>query len=242
MSDAVPRGPYERLLCSVIAPGNESHIWPFWSALQFWVIEDETAVPCWVAQSRSCSFRSTSWLTTCTRSSHNAALRQTPRLTHLLTKTRTGFSALREGRSHFSNTVCLKKPQDCLRPAGGHKLPFFFLLLLSCTNQLLFDGHHKLCTHKSCQKSVLAVCADPLLTACVFISQRSHCAPTTMRSTSTRRMGPSGARSMSWKSTMGKWQVRQLMWISAVFNGNSAFPACSSCYCLCEILGSQERI
>lgn len=88
------------------------------------VIGDETAVPCWVGQSCRCSFRSTSWLTTCTRSSHSAALIQTPPLTHLLTKTRTGFSALWEGRSHCSNIVCLEKLQDRLKPAGGRTLLF----------------------------------------------------------------------------------------------------------------------
>lgn len=42
----------------------------------------------------------------------------------------------------------------------------------------------------------------------VFVLQRSPCAPTTTRSTSSRKMGPSGLRSMSWRSTMGRWQVR----------------------------------
>lgn len=46
----------------------------------------------------------------------------------------------------------------------------------------------------------------------VYLFQRSPCAPITTRSTSTRKMGLSGTRSMSWGSTMDKWQVRHGRW------------------------------
>lgn len=67
------------------------------------------------------------------------------------TKTKTGFSALWEGRSHFSNIVCLAKPHDRLRPAGGRTL-LSCLFLLSCTNELLIGICCKFCAHKSHQK------------------------------------------------------------------------------------------
>lgn len=131
-----------------------------------------------VAQSHSCSFRSTSWLATCRRSTHTAALRQTPPLTHLLTKTWTGFSALWEGRSPFANIVCLQMPRVCWRPAGRNMQ--HFSSLLSCTSQLLCvsvlcHAHRKLCTDEHPQKHTRSFCWSSPHSLRVSISEVALC-------------------------------------------------------------------
>lgn len=95
-------------------------------------------------------------------------------------------------------------PVSCfLFHSTDHKLLTSAFVLCLCIDHFLYMA--RLVDLQQPQSLLI----QSVLIKCVFLLQRSPCAPTTMRSTSTRKMGPSGPRSMSWRSTTGRWQVRQ---------------------------------
>lgn len=133
---------------------------------------------------------------------------------------------LQRYKKQGSQVLCafyLKMLCVCVLPPGSYIQCFFVFFLSShVPTQLFCVTPHWAARCKASRVSHAVLCPWWILCSygwptgliwfetqtSLFPLQRSPCAPTTTRSTSIRKMGPSGPKSMSWRNTTGRWQVR----------------------------------